>query len=72
VNAAALFPRFLIICSVILIIAGVAQVFVRPRAEKETPLQKVVNRATITALISVAFGIAGLLYGLGVFKLPRF
>jgi hypothetical protein len=72
VNAAALFPRFLIICSVILIIAGVAQVFVRPRAEKETPLQKVVNRATITALISMAFGIAGLLYGLGVFKLPRF
>jgi hypothetical protein len=71
-NAAALFPRFLIICSVILIIAGVAQVFVRPRAEKETPLQKVVNRATITALISLAFGIAGLLYGLGVFKLPRF
>ena len=71
-NAAALFPRFLIICSVILIIAGVAQVFVRPRAEKETPLQKVVNRATITALISMAFGIAGLLYGLGVFKLPRF
>jgi hypothetical protein len=71
-NAVALFPRFLIICSVILIIAGVAQVFVRPRADKETPLQKVVNRATITALISVAFGIAGLLYGLGVFKLPRF
>jgi hypothetical protein len=71
-NAAALFPRFLIICSVILIIAGVAQVFVRPRAEKETPLQKVVNRATITALISLAFGVAGLLYGLGVFKLPRF
>ena len=71
-NAAALFPRFLIICSVILIIAGVAQVFVRPRAEKETALQKVVNRATITALISMAFGIAGLLYGLGVFKLPRF
>jgi hypothetical protein len=72
VNAAALFPRFLIICSVILIIAGVAQVFVRPREEKETPLQKVLNRATITALISLAFGIAGLLYGLGVFKLPRF
>ena len=71
-NAVAMFPRFLIICSVILIIAGVAQVFVRPRAEKETALQKVVNRATITALISFAFGIAGLLYGLGVFKLPRF
>ena len=71
-NAAALFPRFLIISSVILIIAGVAQVFARPRAERETPLQKIINRATITALFSLAFGIAGLLYGFGVFKLPRF
>jgi hypothetical protein len=71
-NAVTLFPRFLIICSVILIIAGVAQVFVRPRGDKETMLQKIVNRATITALVSLAFGVAGLLYGLGVFKLPRF
>jgi len=71
-NAAALFPRFLVICSVILIIAGVAQVLVRPRADNETLLQKIVNRATITALVSLAFGIAGLLYGFGVFKLPRF
>ena len=71
-NAAALFPRFLVICSIILIIAGVSQVFVRPRADNETPLQKIVNRATITALVTVAFGIAGLLYGFGVFKLPRF
>jgi hypothetical protein len=71
-NAAALFPRFLIICSIILLIAGVAQVFVRPRADDETLLQKLINRSTITALVTVAFGIAGLLYGLGVFKLPRF
>jgi len=71
-SAAALFPRFLVICSVILIIAGVAQVFVRPRGERETRLQKIVNRATITALVTLAFGIAGLLYGFGVFKLPRF
>ena len=71
-SAVALFPRFLIICSVILIIAGVAQVFVRPRGDKETALQKIVNRATITALVSLAFGVAGLLYGLGIFKMPRF
>ena len=71
-NAAALFPRFLVICSIILIIAGVAQLLVRPRGERETPLQKVINRATITALFSLAFGIAGLLYGFGVFKLPKF
>jgi hypothetical protein len=71
-NAAALFPKFLVICSVILIIAGVAQVFVRPRGERETPLQKVINRSTITALVTVAFGIAGLLFGLGILKMPRF
>jgi hypothetical protein len=71
-NAAALFPRFLVICSVILIIAGIAQIFVRPREKKETPLQRIINRSTITALFSLAFGIAGLLYGFGIFKLPRF
>jgi hypothetical protein len=71
-NAAALFPRFLVICSVILIIAGIAQIFVRPRKDKETALEKVVNRATITALVSLAFGLAGLLYGLGVLRMPRF
>jgi hypothetical protein len=71
-NAVAAFPRFLVICSVILLIAGVAQLFFRPRGDNETPLQKVINRSTITALFSLAFGIAGLLYGLGVFKLPRF
>ena len=71
-NAGALFPRFLVISSVILIIAGVAQIFVRPRKEKETALEKVVNRATITALVSLAFGLAGLLYGLGIMKMPSF
>jgi hypothetical protein len=71
-NAAALFPKFLVICSIILIIAGVAQIFVRPRKDKETPLEKVINRATITALVSFAFGVAGLLYGLGILKMPHF
>jgi len=71
-NAVAAFPRFLVICSVILMISGIAQVFVRPRKEKETALEKIVNRSTITALVSIAFGIAGLLFGLGIFKMPRF
>jgi hypothetical protein len=71
-NAAALFPRFLVICSIILMLAGVAQIFVRPRKENETLLEKIVNRATITALVSIAFAVAGLLFGLGVFKMPRF
>ena len=71
-NAVAAFPRFMVICSVILLIAGVAQVFVRPRDDKETLAQKLVNRSTITALFSIAFGIAGLLFGLGILKMPRF
>ncbi len=71
-NAAAAFPRFLVICSVILMISGIAQVFVRPRKDKETVLEKIVNRATITALVSIAFGIAGMLFGLGILKMPRF
>ena len=71
-NAVAAFPRFMVICSVILLIAGVAQVFVRPRDDKETLAQKLVNRSTITALFSIAFGVAGLLFGLGIFKMPRF
>jgi hypothetical protein len=71
-DAVRLFPKFLVVCSIILILAGVSQIFVRPRKDKETPLEKIVNRATITALVSLAFGIAGLLFGLGVLKLPRF
>ena len=44
----------------------------RPRRDKETLAEKLVNRATITALFSIAFGIAGLLFGLGVLQMPRF
>jgi hypothetical protein len=69
-DARAFLPKFFIICSVILILAGVAQVFVRPRADKETLAHKIINRATITALFSLAFGIAGLLVGLGVLPMP--
>jgi hypothetical protein len=70
-GAAALLPKFFVICSVILILAGVAQVFVRPRADNETLLQKLINRATITALVTVSVGVYGLLLGLGVVPLPR-
>jgi hypothetical protein len=71
-GAATLLPKFFVICSVILILTGVAQYFVRPRKPKETLLEKIVNRATITALLSIAFGVAGLLMGLGIFKMPHF
>jgi len=65
----AFLPKFYIICSVILILTGVAQVFVRPRRPNETLPEKLINRATITALISLAFGVVGLLLGLGVISL---
>ena len=70
-GAAALLPKFFVICSAILIISGVMQVFMRPRAANETLAQKLVNRATITLLVSVGFGVYGLLLGLGIVPLPR-
>jgi hypothetical protein len=70
--AAAPLPKFFVICSVILILTGVAQYFVRPRNDKETLPEKVVNRATITALLAIAFGVAGLLLGLGILPMPHF
>jgi uncharacterized membrane protein YfcA len=70
--AAAFLPKFFLICSVILIVTGVMQVFVRPRKEKETRMERLVNRATITAFVSVTVGILGLLLGLGVIPMIRF
>jgi len=69
--AAALLPKFFVISSVILILSGVAQAFVRPRKPNETTMEKLLNRAMLTAAISVAIGIAGLLLGLGVLPMPR-
>jgi uncharacterized membrane protein YfcA len=70
-SAAAFLPKFFLICSVILIATGVMQVFVRPRKDKETLAQRLVNRATITAVISVTIGVLGLLLGLGVLPMLR-
>ena len=70
--AAAFLPKFFLISSVILILTGVGQVLVRPRKEKETLAERVVNRATLTALVSLAIGVAGLLLGLGILPMPRF
>jgi hypothetical protein len=71
-SAAAFLPKFFIVCSSILLLTGIAQVFVRPRAPKETLAARLINRATLTALVSVAFGICGLLLGLGIVKMPHF
>lgn len=65
-SAAALMPKFFAICSIILIVTGVLQVFVRPRKERETLAERLVNRSTITALVSVVVGVLGLLLGFGV------
>lgn len=69
--AAAFLPKFFVVSSVILILSGVAQAFVRPRAPHETLAAKILNRATLTAIISVALGTAGLLIGLGVVPMPH-
>lgn len=69
-NPAAL-QKFFVVCSVILILTGVAQLFVRPRAEKETLAQKIVNRSSITAVLSLTMGVLGLLLGLGIVPMPK-
>ena len=63
--AAAFLPKFFVIGSVILIVSGLAQVAFRPRRERESPAERFVNRSTMTAVITVSFGILGLLVGLG-------
>jgi hypothetical protein len=73
VNSAAVFlPKFFVVCSSILLLTGVAQVFVRPHAPNESLAAKLINRSTITALFAVAVGVCGLLVGLGVVKMPHF
>ena len=69
--AAAFLPKFFVISSVILILTGVGQVLVRPRKPGETMAEKLVNRATLTAFVSLVIGVAGILLGLGVLKMPR-
>jgi hypothetical protein len=72
VNPAVSFlPKFFVISSVILILTGVGQVLVRPRKPNETLAEKILNRATLTALVSLAIGVAGLLLGLGVLPMPH-
>jgi hypothetical protein len=69
--AAAFLPKFFVISSVILILTGVGQVLVRPRKPGETMAEKLVNRATLTAFVSLIIGVAGILLGLGVLAMPR-
>ena len=61
---------FFIFSGSLLIISGVLQVFVRPRKEKESMLERIVNRATVRAVVFVLAGTLGILLGTGVFPLP--
>jgi hypothetical protein len=71
-SAAAFLPKFFVVCSSILLLTGVAQVFVRPHPPNESLAAKLINRSTITALVSIAIGVCGLLVGLGIVKMPHF
>jgi uncharacterized membrane protein YfcA len=71
-SPAAFLPKFFVLSSVILILSGTAQLFVRPRKAKENAAEKLLNRATLTAVISLVIGVAGLLLGLGVLPMPHF
>jgi hypothetical protein len=70
--AQAFLPKFFIISSVILILTGIGQVLVRPRKSNETLAERLVNRATLTAFVSITIGLCGLLLGLGVLPMPHF
>jgi hypothetical protein len=72
VYPAAFLSKFFVISSVILILSGTAQLFVRPRKPNENIVAKILNRATLTAIISLTIGAAGLLIGLGVLPMPSF
>ena len=64
-------PKFFVICGAVLVLSGLAQVFVRPRKPKETTLERWVNAATLKAALFVTIGTLGMLLGLGVIPLPR-
>jgi uncharacterized membrane protein YfcA len=68
---AATLPKFFVVCSVILLLTGVAQFLVRPRKDKETLAERFINRSTITAVLSLCIGLLGLLFGLGVLPMPK-
>jgi hypothetical protein len=59
-------PKFFVISGAILVLSGVAQVFVRPRKDGESAAQKVLNGAVVRAVLFVTCGILGILLGLRV------
>lgn len=63
--------KFFLVSGIVLIVSGVLQSLVRPRAEGETTLARVASRSTLRALVFVTVGVVGILVGVGVLPLPR-
>jgi len=57
--------RFFVLGGVILIITGVAQAFVRPRAPGESKAQRYFNGATVRAMVFVTVGLLAIMVGMG-------
>ena len=64
-------PKFFLISGVVLMISGVAQVFVRPRKVGETAAQKMLNGSVLRAVVFVTCGLLGVLIGLGIIPMVR-
>ena len=71
-SALAFMPKFFVISGVVLIISGIAQVFVRPRKPKESAAQKLLNGAVLRAMMFATVGVLAVLLGLGVIPMARF
>ena len=61
--------RIFILGGIILIVSGILQALVRPRAPRESPAQRLVNAATVRAAFFVLVGLVAILVGLGVIPL---
>jgi hypothetical protein len=57
---------FFLFSGVLLMASGILQVFVRPRADKENLLTRIINRSTIRAVVFVLVGAVGVLVGTGI------
>ena len=56
---------------VILIVSGGLQVLVRPRKPSETALERLLNAATLRAVLFVTVGVLAVLVGTGVVPFAR-
>jgi hypothetical protein len=70
--ALAFMPKFFVISGVILVLSGLAQVFVRPRKANESVAQKLLNGSVLRAVIFVSFGVLAVMLGSGVIPMVRF